>query len=132
MNTPATDELTDELQRRDARHALFWATGVSWAGVVTIGMVLLLAHVASLVLGAFVAALMPHSAQADATGWLVAVGATAMGLCLVSGVGSAWVLARPPGARTQPWLLGSLCGLFGWAMGAVVLALAVRVGAHGS
>ena len=119
MTTPATDDL----QRRDARHALLWATGVSWAGVLTIGAVLLLAHVA---------ALMPRSAEGDATGWLVAVGATAMGLCLVSGVGSAWVLARAPGARTQPWLLGSLCGLFGWAMGAVVLALAVRVGAHGS
>lgn len=128
MTTPATDAL----QRREARHTLLWATGVSWAGVLTIGAVLLLAHVAALVLGAFMAALMPHSAEGDATGWLVAVGATAMGLCLVSGVGSAWVLARAPGARTQPWLLGSLCGLFGWAMGAVVLALAVRVGAHGS
>jgi hypothetical protein len=100
--------------------------------VLAIGAVLLLAHLAAVVLGAFLAALMPHSAERDATGWLVAVGATAMGLCLVSGVGSAWVLARAPGARTQPWLLGSLCGLFGWAMGAVVLALAVRVGAHGS
>lgn len=86
-------------------------------GVVTIGAVLLLAHMASLVLGAFVAALMPHSVERDTTGWVVTVGATAMGLCLVSGVGSAWVLARAPGARTQPWLLGSLCGLFGWAMG---------------
>jgi hypothetical protein len=127
-----TTSATDDVQRRDARDALLWATGVSWAGVLAIGAVLMLAHLAAVILGAFLAALMPHSAERDATGWLVAVGATAMGLCLVSGVGSAWVLARGPGARTQPWLLGSLCGLFGWAMGAVVLALAVRVGAHGS
>jgi len=127
-----TTSATDDLQRRDARDALLWATGVSWAGVLAIGAVLMLAHLAAVILGAFLAALMPHSAERDATGWLVAVGATAMGGCLVSGVGSAWVLARAPGARTQPWLLGSLCGLFGWAMGAVVLALAVRVGAHGS
>ena len=127
-----TTSATDDLQRRDARDALLWATGVSWAGVLATGAVLMLAHLAAVVLGAFLAALMPHSAERDATGWFVAVGATAMGLCLVSGVGSAWVLARAPGARTQPWLLGSLCGLFGWAMGAAVLALAVRVGAHGS
>ena len=127
-----TTSATDDVQRRDARDALLWATGVSWAGVLAIGAVLMLAHLAAVILGAFLAALMPHSAERDATGWFVAVGATAMGLCLVSGVGSARVLARAPGARTQPWLLGSLCGLFGWAMGAVVLALAVRVGAHGS
>jgi hypothetical protein len=112
-------------QRRRLADALLWAAGVAWLGGLLIGVAMLLLDVGAEILFAFVDIFVPVQGTGDTSRWLLSVGATAMAMCLLSAVGSAWVLVRTPGSNAPPWLVGALCGLLGWAVGAGVVLLAL-------
>ena len=112
-------------ERRRLADALLWAAGVAWLGGLLIGVAMLWLEVATEIFFAFVHIFVPGSGTGDTSEWLLSVGATAMAMCLLSAVGSAWVLVQTPGSTAQPWLVGALSGLLGWAVGSGVVLLAL-------
>jgi hypothetical protein len=100
--------------------AMLWAAGVAWVGALVAVPVALLLDAALTALLAFMSIFSPTvaEAEADATGWVVTVAVAAMASCLVTALGSAWVLATTPGSKAPPWLVGTVSGVFGWAVGA--------------
>jgi hypothetical protein len=112
-------------ERRRLSDALLWAVGVAWLGGLLIGAAMLWLDVAAEIFVAFVSIFVPVQGAGDTSGWLLSVGATAMATCLLSAVGSAWVLAQTPGSNAQPWLVGALSGVLGWAVGTGVVLLAL-------
>ena len=98
--------------------AMLWAAGVAWVGALVAVPVALLLDAALTFVLAIGSIFVPSAAEADPTEWVVTVAVAAMASCLVTAVGSAWVLATTPGSKARPWLVGTVSGVFGWAVGA--------------
>ena len=112
-------------ERRRLADALLWAAGVAWLGGLLIGGAMLWLDVAADIFFAFVHIFVPGSGTGDTSGWLLTVGVTAMALCLLTALGSAWVLVQTPGSNAPPSLVGALSGVLGWAVGGAVVLLAL-------
>jgi hypothetical protein len=48
---------------------------------------------------------------------MLTVAVAAMVSCLATALGAAWVLATTPGSKAPPWLVGTVSGVLGWAVG---------------
>jgi hypothetical protein len=96
---------------------MLWAAGVAWLGALAAVPLALVLDVAFELILAFAAVFVPDTAGVDLSGWVLTVALTAMATCLLTALGSAWVLATTPGSHAPPWLVGSLSGVLGWAVG---------------
>lgn len=113
-------ETTSAAERRHRADAMLWAAGVAWVGALAVVPAAFLLDAAFEVVLAFGSIFVPEAADADPTGWVVTVAVAAMASCLVTALGSAWVLATTPGSKAPSWLVGMVSGVLGWAVGAGV------------
>jgi hypothetical protein len=112
--TVATTTAADRRRRADA---MLWAAGVAWVGALAAIPAALLLDAAFEVVLAFGSIFVPAAAEADPTEWMLTVAVAAMVSCLATALGAAWVLATTPGSKAPPWLVGTLSGVLGWAVG---------------
>jgi hypothetical protein len=104
---------------------MLWAAGVAWVGALAAVPAALVLDMAFRFILAISAIFVRDAEGADLSGWVLTVALTAMASCLLTALGSAWVLVSTPGSQAPPWLLGSLSGLLGWGVGAGVGWLAL-------
>lgn len=104
---------------------MLWAAGVAWVGALAVVPAALVVDAGLRFVLAFSAVFAPGLEGADLSGWILTVALSAMASCLVTALGSAWVLATTPGSQAPPWLVGTLSGVLGWAVGAGVGWLAL-------
>ncbi len=118
-------ETTAAAERRRRADAMLWAAGVAWLGALAAVPAALVLDMAFELILAISAIFIPDAGGADLSGWVLTVALTAMATCLLTALGSAWVLATTPGSQAPPWLVGSLSGVLGWAVGGGVGWLAL-------
>lgn len=118
-------ETTAAADRRRRTNAMLWAAGVAWLGALAVVPAVFMLDMAMQLVLAMAAVFVADPRSIDLSGWLLTVALTAMVSCLVTALGSAWVLATTPGSQVPPWLVGSLSGVLGWVVGAGVAWLAL-------
>ena len=118
-------ETTAAVDRRRRTDAMLWAAGVAWLGALAVVPAAFLLDMALQFVLAVAAVFVPDPDSIDLSGWVLTVALAAMVSCLVTALGSAWVLATTPGSQAPPWLVGSLSGVLGWVVGAGVAWLAL-------
>ena len=111
-------------ERRRLADALLWAAGVAWLGGLVIGGAMLWLDVAAEIFLAVARIFVPGSGSGDTSGWLLTLGVAAMALCLLTALGSAWVLVQT-GSNAPPSLVGALSGVLGCTVGAAVVLIAL-------
>jgi hypothetical protein len=106
--------------RRRRTDVVLWAAGVAWVGALAALPAAVFLDLSLQFILAVGSAFAPQAVGADPTAAVLVLALTAMATCLVSALGSAWVLATTAGPGAPAWLLGSASGVLGWLVGAGV------------